>query len=87
VGGILDADDALRLVDAGARLVQLYTGLVYRGPRLIGEIVAALASGTGPSGPGRGVGAPAGRVRATGRGRAARRARRPIGTGPSGSRW
>ena len=35
VGGILDADDAARLVDAGASLVQLYTGFVYRGPALV----------------------------------------------------
>jgi dihydroorotate dehydrogenase len=45
VGGILAADDAIRLVDAGASLVQLYTGFVYRGPRLIREIVAALGRG------------------------------------------
>jgi hypothetical protein len=30
VGGIMDADDAARLFDAGASLVQLYTGFVYR---------------------------------------------------------
>ena len=35
VGGILDADDAARLFDAGAALVQLYTGFVYRGPALV----------------------------------------------------
>jgi dihydroorotate dehydrogenase len=35
VGGILDADDAARLFDAGASLVQLYTGFVYRGPALV----------------------------------------------------
>ncbi len=35
VGGILDPDDALRMRDAGASLVQLYTGLVYRGPGLV----------------------------------------------------
>jgi dihydroorotate dehydrogenase len=35
VGGILDADDAARLFDAGATLVQLYTGFVYRGPALV----------------------------------------------------
>jgi dihydroorotate dehydrogenase len=45
VGGILDADDAVRLIDAGASLVQLYTGFVYRGPRLIRDIVHALARG------------------------------------------
>ncbi|HET8682068.1 MAG TPA: dihydroorotate dehydrogenase (quinone), partial [Micromonosporaceae bacterium] len=35
VGGILDPDDAARLLDAGASLVQLYTGFVYRGPGLV----------------------------------------------------
>jgi dihydroorotate dehydrogenase len=43
VGGILAPDDALRLVDAGASLVQLYTGLIYRGPRLVRDIAQALA--------------------------------------------
>ena len=32
VGGILDPDDAARMFDAGASLVQLYTGFIYRGP-------------------------------------------------------
>ena len=41
VGGILSADDALDKLNAGAALVQLYTGLVYCGPRLIGEIAKA----------------------------------------------
>ncbi len=41
VGGIMAADDAVRLVDAGASLVQLYTGLVYGGPGLVREIVRA----------------------------------------------
>ncbi|HEB78121.1 MAG TPA: quinone-dependent dihydroorotate dehydrogenase, partial [Methylothermaceae bacterium] len=44
-------EDALAKFEAGARLVQLYTGLIYRGPGLIAEIVAALkrrqASDTG----------------------------------------
>jgi dihydroorotate dehydrogenase len=35
VGGILDPSDAARLMDAGASLVQLYTGLIYRGPGLV----------------------------------------------------
>ncbi|GAA0625977.1 quinone-dependent dihydroorotate dehydrogenase [Sporichthya brevicatena] len=39
VGGILDPDDASRMFDAGAKLVQLYTGFVYRGPGLIRGIV------------------------------------------------
>lgn len=44
VGGILDADDAVRMFDAGARLVQLYTGLVFRGPDLVREINLAAAA-------------------------------------------
>jgi dihydroorotate dehydrogenase len=43
VGGVLDPDGALRLFDAGASLVQLYTGLVYRGPGLVRRINAAVA--------------------------------------------
>jgi len=39
VGGILEPDDARRMFDAGARLVQLYTGFVYRGPGLVRRIV------------------------------------------------
>ena len=42
VGGIFDADAALEKLDAGAALVQLYTGFIYRGPTLIGEICNAL---------------------------------------------
>jgi dihydroorotate dehydrogenase len=38
VGGILTPDDALRLFDAGASLVQLYTGLIYAGPGLVKAI-------------------------------------------------
>jgi dihydroorotate dehydrogenase len=34
VGGILDVSDAQRMLDAGASLVQLYTGFIYRGPGL-----------------------------------------------------
>jgi dihydroorotate dehydrogenase len=37
-GGIMTPDDARRRLDAGAALVQLYTGFVYRGPRLVREI-------------------------------------------------
>ena len=44
VGGIANAADAREKLDAGANLVQLYTALVYRGPRLVGEIVRGLAS-------------------------------------------
>jgi dihydroorotate dehydrogenase len=42
VGGIFDADAALEKLDAGAALVQLYTGFIYRGPALVKEICAAL---------------------------------------------
>lgn len=47
VGGILDADDARRKIEAGARLVQLYTGLIYRGPKLVTECVSALCAEPG----------------------------------------
>jgi dihydroorotate dehydrogenase len=43
VGGILSAADAREKIEAGASLVQVYTGLVYRGPGLVGEIVRGLA--------------------------------------------
>jgi len=43
VGGIFSGDDARAKIAAGASLVQLYTGFVYRGPALIGECVRALA--------------------------------------------
>jgi dihydroorotate dehydrogenase len=42
VGGIMDAADAVAKVRAGASLVQLYSGFIYRGPRLIREVVEAL---------------------------------------------
>jgi dihydroorotate dehydrogenase len=38
VGGIPGTDDAWALLDAGARLLQVYTGFVYRGPALLREI-------------------------------------------------
>jgi dihydroorotate dehydrogenase len=43
VGGILDADDATRMFDAGAALVQLYTGFIYRGPALVRAAAQAYA--------------------------------------------
>lgn len=42
VGGILSGQDALAKRQAGARLVQLYSGLIYRGPALVRDCVAAL---------------------------------------------
>jgi dihydroorotate dehydrogenase len=38
VGGVATAEDAYRKLRAGARLVQLYTGLVYRGPTIARDI-------------------------------------------------
>ncbi|HEX4928728.1 MAG TPA: quinone-dependent dihydroorotate dehydrogenase [Burkholderiales bacterium] len=40
-GGILSREDAREKIAAGATLVQLYTGLVYRGPDLVSECVSA----------------------------------------------
>ncbi|MDP2777931.1 MAG: quinone-dependent dihydroorotate dehydrogenase, partial [Anaerolineales bacterium] len=39
VGGIMSPDDAKRRLDCGAALVQVYTGLIYRGPGLVKRIV------------------------------------------------
>jgi len=46
VGGILSGADAREKIDAGATLIQIYTGLIYRGPDLVAECARALA---GPS--------------------------------------
>ena len=42
VGGIFSGEDARAKIEAGATLVQLYTGLIYRGPALVRECAAAL---------------------------------------------
>ncbi len=42
VGGILNGEDALEKMQAGAALVQIYTGMIYRGPALIAECAAAI---------------------------------------------
>ena len=42
VGGIMTGADAAKKMAAGASLVQLYTGLIYRGPALVGECVDAM---------------------------------------------
>ena len=44
VGGILSGADAKSKIDAGAALVQIYTGFIYRGPDLIREAVRAIES-------------------------------------------
>ncbi|MES1925093.1 dihydroorotate dehydrogenase 2 [Salinisphaera sp. T31B1] len=43
VGGIQSAQDALAKLEAGASALQIYTGLIYRGPALIRECAAAAA--------------------------------------------
>jgi dihydroorotate dehydrogenase len=43
VGGIMTPDDAARMADAGASLVQLYTGFVYHGPALVRAAARRLA--------------------------------------------
>ena len=42
VGGIHSADDALEKLNAGASLVQLYTGFVYEGPSIVSRINKAI---------------------------------------------
>ncbi len=46
VGGIMNRNDATARIAAGASLVQLYTGLVYAGPALIGECARAITEHT-----------------------------------------
>jgi len=46
VGGILSGTDAQEKIQAGASLIQIYTGLIYRGPALVRECAAALSSTT-----------------------------------------
>ncbi len=43
VGGVLSGEDARAKLQAGADLVQLYTGLIYRGPALVPECAKAMA--------------------------------------------
>jgi dihydroorotate dehydrogenase len=42
VGGIMSAEDAVSKIDAGADVVQIYTGLIYRGPDLVNQVARAL---------------------------------------------
>ena len=42
VGGIASGEDAQEKIDAGAKLVQVYTGFIYQGPQLIKDIVQTL---------------------------------------------
>lgn len=42
VGGIMTVDDALKMLDAGATLVQVYTGFIYNGPGFVRQINKAI---------------------------------------------
>nr|WP_281719698.1 quinone-dependent dihydroorotate dehydrogenase [Nitrosomonas nitrosa] len=44
VGGILSAEDAKEKVDAGASLIQIYTGLIYQGPSLIRQSIKTICT-------------------------------------------
>lgn len=44
VGGIIDGEGAADKIRAGAQLVQIYSGFIYRGPELIAEAVDAIAA-------------------------------------------
>ena len=44
VGGIMTTDDAIEKLDAGASLIQIYTGFIYSGPMLVKKINKALIS-------------------------------------------
>lgn len=41
-GGIMNAKDAMQKLEAGAQLVQIYSGLIYQGPKLIQDIVKTI---------------------------------------------
>jgi len=51
VGGILSGAEAVEKLDAGASLVQVYTGLIYRGPGLVSECVSACLARSGAADP------------------------------------
>jgi dihydroorotate dehydrogenase len=50
VGGVLSGADAQAKRDSGADLVQIYTGLIYKGPALVAEAARALAAGAAATG-------------------------------------
>jgi dihydroorotate dehydrogenase len=50
VGGVLRGADAQAKRDSGADLVQIYTGLIYKGPALVAEAARALAAGAAATG-------------------------------------
>ena len=42
VGGIMNEQDALDMLHAGADLIQIYTGMIYEGPSLVRRICKAI---------------------------------------------
>jgi len=48
VGGIMSAEDALQKLEAGADLIQIYTGFIYQGPALVKKINKAILSKSKP---------------------------------------
>lgn len=50
VGGVMTPEDAQRLLNAGASLVQVYTGFIYEGPSFVKRICRSLAGRTAESG-------------------------------------
>ena len=53
VGGVMSGADAHSKLQAGADLVQIYTGLIYRGPELVQQSAKAIKNRFQPSGSGR----------------------------------
>ena len=41
-GGIMSGDDAVKKIEAGASLVQIYSGFIYQGPALVAEIINSI---------------------------------------------
>jgi len=44
VGGVEDVETAIAKIEAGASLIQIYTGFIYRGPDLVGDILRGLGA-------------------------------------------
>ena len=49
VGGIMSPEDAKEMIDAGASLVEIYSGFIYEGPALVKKIIKHLESSVKPS--------------------------------------
>ena len=49
VGGIMSPEDAKEMIDAGASLVEIYSGFIYEGPALVKKIIKHLESFVKPS--------------------------------------